>query len=109
VLAPKPSPRARATLNELEVGLLIGTDLRSALLVPGADGTAMASTSLLESVDVEVNPLGTFDGHLSFNLDFITDANLDYQTRPFFTNGAPLQLVTTNTNIFWLRYLRVEP
>jgi hypothetical protein len=97
------------TSNELETGLLIAADHRFALLVQGADGTVTASSSPLESGQVQVNPLGTFDGHLSFNLDFIFDANLDYRTNPFFTNGAPLELATTNTDILWLRYVRVDP
>jgi hypothetical protein len=96
------------TSDESEVGLQIGADLRFAILLAGPDG-GVPSTSLLEVGQAAVNPLGIFNGHLSFNLDFTTDANVDYQTRPFFTNGMPLQLVTTNTNVFWLRYVRVDP
>jgi hypothetical protein len=94
--------------NDSEVGLQIGADLRFAVLLVGPDG-GVPSTSLLETGQAAVNPLGIFNGHLSFNLDFNSDANLDYQTRPFFTNGMPLQLVTTNTDVFWLRYVRVDP
>jgi hypothetical protein len=97
------------TSDESEVGLEIAADFRYHLLVRAPDGSEAPSTSLFAVGHVMVNPLGTFDGHLSFNLDFISDANVDTQTRPFFTNGMPLQLVTTNTDIFWLRYVRVDP
>jgi len=96
------------TSDEAEVGLEITADYRFSILVKGPDGTAVPSTSLLETGHVMVEPLGTFDGHLSFNLNFATDANLTYETRPFFTNGTPLELVTTNTDIFWLRYVRLR-
>jgi hypothetical protein len=94
------------TSNEAEVGIRIGADGRFALLVAAADGSVTPSTSLLESGQTVVTPHGPFNGHLTFTLDFASDANLTYETFPFFTNGMPLELVTTNTDIFWLRYVR---
>ena len=97
------------TTDKSEVGLEIGADHRYAILVKGSDGSAMPSTALMEKGQVVVTPLGTFNGHLSFDLDFVSDANLAFRTRPFFTNGKPLELATTNTDIFWLRYVRLDP
>jgi hypothetical protein len=97
------------TTNESEVGLEIGSDHRYSILVKGPDGGETPSTALMETGQVVVTPLGTFNGHLSFDLDFASDANLTFRTRPFFTNGAPLEMVTTNTDIFWLVYVRLDP
>jgi len=96
------------TSNEAEVGIQIGADLRFALLVPAADGSAVPSTSLLEKGQVMMTPLGPFNGHLNIRLEFASEANLTYETEPFFTNGMPLELVTTNTDVFWLRYVRAD-
>ena len=96
------------TSNEGEVGIRIGADGRFALLVAAADGSVTPSISLLESGQVVVTPHGPFNGHLTFTLDFASDANVTYETFPFFTNGMPLELVTTNTDIFWLRYVRTN-
>jgi hypothetical protein len=91
------------------LGIQIGADGSFALLVPGADGGATPSTALLEKGQVMLTANGPFNGHLNFMLGFATEANLIYETEPFFTNGMPLELVTVNTDIFWLRYVRVAP
>ena len=97
------------TSDESEVGLEVADDLHFWVLVSGPNGSVVRSTSLFGSGQVVVTPLGTFNGHLSFNMDFVTDANVAYELRPLFTTDAPRKMVTTNTDIFWQIYVHEDP
>jgi hypothetical protein len=97
------------TDDESEVGLQIAADRRYSILVSGLDGTPVPSTSLFGRGTVVVTPLAPYNGHFTYDVDFASDANLIYQTRPFFTDNVPRQMVTTNTDIIWQRYVLAGP
>jgi hypothetical protein len=97
------------TDDESEVGLQIAADRRYSILVSGLDGTPVPSTSLFGRGTVVVTPLAPYNGHFTYDVDFASDANLSYQTRPFFTDNVPRQMVTTNTDIIWQRYVLAGP
>jgi hypothetical protein len=79
------------------------------VLVRGPNGTTVPSTSLFGMGQLVVMPLGTFDGHLSFDLAFASDANLTYLVRPFFTSGPPRQMVYGDDTSIVFRYVHVDP
>jgi hypothetical protein len=97
------------TSDASEVGLEIADDLHFDVLVPGPNGTPVPSTSLFETGQVTVTPLATVNGHLSYKVDFVSDANLAYETCPIFTMDVPRKFVTTNTDIYWLTYVHQDP
>jgi hypothetical protein len=97
------------TSDESEVGLQIAADRRYSILVSGLDGTPVPSTSLFGRGTVVVTPLAPYNGHFTYDVAFASDANLNYMTRPFFTDNVPRQMVTTNTDIIWQRYVLAGP
>jgi Flp pilus assembly pilin Flp len=98
------------TSDQSEVGLEVADDLRFWVLIPGPNGSVVRSTSLFGYGQVIVTPLGTFNGHLSFDMDFITEANGGgARLRPLFTTDVPRKMVTTNTDIFWQIYVHEDP
>jgi hypothetical protein len=56
-----------------------------------------------------VTPLTSYNGHLTYDVDFASDGNLAYRTRPFFTDDVPRQMATNNTDVIWQRYVLVGP
>ena len=97
------------TSDDSEVGLEIADDLHFWILVRGADGSVVRSTSLFGSGQVVLTQLAPYNGHVNFDVDFATDANLAYRLNPLFTTDEPRKMVTTNTDIFWQIYVHEDP